>query len=89
METATTPMQSKPLVDVTCKLGTKGCFKDGRCHYIGNCENKIETNADRIRAMSDEELATDLLDLFEEICEDGVPSKEWMLKWLKQPAEGE
>ena len=57
METATTPMQSKPLVDVTCKLGTKGCFKNGRCHYMGNCENKIETNADRIRAMSDRELA--------------------------------
>lgn len=46
-----------------------------------------QTNADRIRAMSDEELATDLLDMFEEICEDGVPSKEWMMHWLKQPAE--
>ena len=53
----TTPMKSKPLVDVTCKLGTKGCFEDGRCHALGNCENKITTNADRIRAMSDEELA--------------------------------
>ena len=47
------------------------------------------TNADRIRAMSDEEMATDLLDIFEEICEDGIPCREWMLKWLKQPAEGE
>ena len=46
-----------------------------------------QTNADHIRAMSDEELATDLLDMFEEICEDGVPSKEWMLDWLKQPAK--
>ena len=45
------------------------------------------TNADRIRAMSDEELATDLTDVFQEICEDGVPSKEWVLEWLKQPAE--
>ena len=50
---------------------------------------KVKTNADRIRAMSDEEMATDLLDMFEEICEDGVPCKEWMLGWLKQPAEGE
>ena len=48
---------------------------------------KPDTNADRIRAMSDEELATDLLDIFEEICEDGVPCKEWMLEWLKQPVE--
>jgi hypothetical protein len=53
----TSPMKSKPLVDVTCKLGTKGCFEDGRCHALGNCENKIVTNADRIRAMTDEELA--------------------------------
>ena len=50
---------------------------------------KPQTNADRIRAMSDEELATDLLDMFEEICEDGVPCKEWMLGWLKQPAENQ
>lgn len=53
----TTPMKAKPLVNVTCKLGAKGCFEDGRCHALGRCENKIETNADRIRAMSDEELA--------------------------------
>ena len=45
------------------------------------------TNADRIRSMTDAELATDLLDMFEAICEDGVPSKEWMLDWLKRPAE--
>ena len=53
----TSPMKSKPLVDVTCKLGTKGCFEDGRCHALGDCENKVVTNADKIRAMSDEELA--------------------------------
>jgi len=53
----TTPMKPKPLVNATCKLGKKGCFDDGRCHALGSCENKITTNADRIRAMSDEELA--------------------------------
>jgi hypothetical protein len=37
--------------------------------------------------MSIEEMATDLLDMFQDICEDGVPSKEWMLEWLKWPAE--
>ena len=41
---------------VTCKLGEKGCWKDGKCHYSHDCENKVLTNADRIRAMSDEEL---------------------------------
>lgn len=49
-------------------------------------ESNPQTNADRIRAMSDEELATDLLDMFGEIFEDGVPSKEWMLMWLRHPA---
>ena len=42
----------------TCKLGEKGCWNDGKCRATGNCENKVFTNADRIRAMSDEELAT-------------------------------
>ena len=34
------------------------CFDDGKCHYKGECGHKAPlTNADRIRAMSDEELA--------------------------------
>ena len=33
------------------------CFDDGKCHYKGECGHKAPlTNADRIRAMSDEEL---------------------------------
>lgn len=59
----TTPMKSRPLVDVTCKLGTKGCYEDGRCHALGNCENKISTFADWIRSMTDEELAGALIEL--------------------------
>ena len=45
------------------------------------------TNADRIRAMSDEEMETELLPLFEELCEDGIPSTDYMRFWLQQPAE--
>lgn len=45
------------------------------------------TNADIIRRMSDEEMATELLPLFEELCEDGIPSTDYMRFWLKQPAE--
>ena len=41
----------------TCKLGSKGCWTDGKCRYSGECGGKIVTNADHIRAMSDEELA--------------------------------
>lgn len=71
----------------------KSCEKE-KCFFRGSLnvecpqyKAKPQTNADSIRAMSDEELATDLLSVFEEICEDGVPGKDWMLHWLKQPAE--
>ena len=99
----TTPMQPKPLVDATCKLGEKGCFKDGRCHALGNCENKIVTNADHIRSMTDEELAVfiadkiphgDCCDCYLE-CAVFDDSKfnncchNAFYKWLKQPYGGE
>jgi hypothetical protein len=101
----TTPMQPKPLVNATCKLGEKGCFKDGRCHALGGCENKIVTNADRIRAMTDEELAT-FLETFGccHYCSEhhrlggarfysdekcDEHCQDHLLDWLKQPAEKE
>jgi len=93
----TTPMKLKPLANVTCKLGTKGCFEDGRCHALGNCENKIVTNADRIRAMSDEELAEFLYGL-DHYWDDGQcilrindnhlnDYKDDILAWLQYEAE--
>lgn len=34
------------------------CYDDGKCHYKGECGHKAPlSNADRIRAMSDKELA--------------------------------
>ena len=65
----------------TCKLGEKGCWKDGKCHYIHDCENKVLTNADRIRSMTDDELA----DLLREFAT--KPMQGSFLKWLQQPAE--
>ena len=56
METKETQCHPKPLVNATCLLGKKGCYENGKCHYIGSCEHKVLTNADRIRAMTDEEL---------------------------------
>ena len=44
----------------------------------------IMTNADRIRSMSDEELAKYL---FEIGYDEGWPSAKHALKWLQQPAE--
>ena len=86
----TTPMQSKPLVNATCKLGKKGCYEDGRCHYIGNCMSKIETNADRIRAMTDEELAKIIMCPYDNDHNNCVPGSNCLgccLKWLQQPYE--
>ena len=72
---------------MNCKYCNADCVHRGE-HREKECKGYIpKTNADRIRAMSDEELATDLIDMFQEICEDGVPSKEWVLEWLRQPAE--
>lgn len=45
------------------------------------------SNADRIRAMSDEEMATELINTIFDLCEDGVPREDYVLNWLRQPVE--
>jgi len=59
----------------------------GKCHALGGCENKIITNADRIRAMSDEELAKYLATLIDEANSGSViysnESYDW-LEWLQE-----
>ena len=59
----------------------------------GPCPDEVLTNADRIRAMSDEELA-DFLDKCEamgyqdsSIARDKIGNCVNMLEWLRQPAE--
>ena len=84
METKTTQCHPKPVVNATCLLGEKGCYKNGKCHYIGNCEHKVLTNADRIRAMSDEELAEWMAEC--NAYKENADASQW-LPWLKQPAE--
>ena len=51
------------------------------CQYF--CE---KTNADRIRSMTDEELAENMSDW--QWWGGGLDQKDW-LEWLQQPAEGE
>lgn len=51
-----------------------------KCNYI-----PVPTNADRIRAMSDEELSEFL---FLVGYHGGCGMKEFALEWLQQPAEG-
>ena len=76
------------------------CFDDGECHYKNECSHKAPlTNADRIRAMSDEELATFISEIADECerntecnqhcygCDIEYCVRENCLKWLQQPAE--
>ena len=79
----------------------KDCWSFGRCNADGKTvdfpvddgvcidfdECKPMTNADRIRAMSDEELEAFLINV--DLDKAGSPFiTEWG-KWLQQPAEGE
>ena len=56
-------------------------------------ETKPKTNADRIREMSDEELAkllnsgTFICGRLKDVCEDMPGCEERLLAWLKSPAE--
>ena len=70
-------------MEATCKLGSKGCWTDGKCRYSGECSGKIVTNADRIRAMSDKELSQYL------VYHNPYQTESYCLKWLQQPAEVE
>lgn len=85
---------------VACKLGEKSCWHDGKCRLKPcSCKNQVATNADRIRAMSDELLAAQLAEVFckgfnastgvvipDELVKEIM---EQFLEQLKQPAEGE
>lgn len=51
------------------------------------CKKGPITNADRIRSMSDEDMAIELINTIFDLCEDGVPREDYVLNWLKQPAE--
>ena len=75
----------KKCADITCY---------GYDHWITECEDfQPQTNADRIRSMSDEELATFLMDNVDcKYCKMHGPGcsvdcEKWMLDWLKKPAE--
>lgn len=83
-------------MNATCKLGSKGCFADGKCRYKRECANKVVTNADLIRAMTDEELAKVIMCPMEiaaikDLCEKnpGHTCVECSLRWLQQPAKEE
>ena len=93
------------MIKYTWGAGTPEEAETNRTYFIGGectssfCEyrRKKQTNADRIRSMSDDELN----DLFHEIYNAGAEdacsyewgqrtnSFEWTIAWLQQPVEGE
>ena len=74
-------------MEATCKLGSKGCFNDGKCRYDKDCENKVVTIADRIRAMNDDELRNFLCGLMNcSGCAFGSSSGCTLKDWLQMPS---
>lgn len=70
---------------MNCKTCAGPCCLKGSNHE-GDCENYVPwTNADRIRAMSDEELAEFIRGLIIDR-NIGIPSETW-LDWLRQEAD--
>ena len=74
-----------------CKFEYKGnCFDCGSLQYMGRCKPEVchsavpITNADRIRSMSDEQMAKELIEMIMELCEDGIPSYDFTLEWLRR-----
>lgn len=74
-----------------CSYG--GDLSEANICVFGPCENETPSNGDRIRAMSDEELAKWFLIVgicirdFEDCKCDGVSCRQCRMNWLQQPAE--
>ena len=96
------------MIKYTCGAGTPEEAETNCTYFIrGECtasfceyRRKKQTNADRIRAMSDEELAEFLSRGFKEPCDccqlavfEGACTEtlcdDAMMKWLQRPVEGE
>ena len=71
------------------------CCNSGATQYMCKCKKPCDTimpitNADRIRAMTDEELAEFLCSITKcEVCRFEAWGGCELLKWLQQPAEGD
>ena len=73
-----------------CKFEHDGnCYNSGAKQYMCKCKKPCDaiismTNAQKIRSMSDEELAENMSDW--QCWGGGLDPKDW-LAWLQQPAE--
>lgn len=73
-----------------CKLGTKGCYPDGRCHYAGDCAEKMKpTNADMMAHFAGDDLLHDKLhELMKTMPVRAMEDKTVFQRWLNRPYEG-
>ena len=79
-------MSEKRWVCKDCTVG--GCCFSGTDRQIESCYlYKPQTNADRMISMIQNGQVSDLLDWWQEILEDGVPSDDYFEWWLKQPVK--
>ena len=83
------------MIKYTCGAGTPEEAETNCTYFIrGECtasfceyRRKKQTNADRVRAMSDEELAAWAINEAPKIGFRYTSSETGLLEWLKQPAE--
>lgn len=76
------------------RCSVPGCCLD----YLGNaceaarkeyCPEIQPSRVENMQKMEIEELAQYIVDMIADLCEDGLPSVEYVRDWLKQPAEVE
>lgn len=48
----------------------------------GPCEYEVQSRGDKIRNMTDKQMSYELVDMFEELFEDGIPSREYLENWF-------
>ena len=76
-----------------CRFEHDGdCCNSGATQYMCKCKKPCNTivpitNAERMIRMLQENDGYALLDWWQEIFEDGVPSEDYFDWWLQQPAE--
>lgn len=79
----------------TCEnCGTKNqsscyeCFKSNeRINWVPPSNFPFISRADKIRKMSNSEMEVDLVNMFLELFEEGVPSREYICLWLNEMVE--
>ena len=100
------PTDAERRMSMACKYetsngrcGLKGCYAyRHKCYTEDMCKcHEPTTNADRIRAMTDDELNDLFHDIYDSGAYDAVSygcghqtnSFEWTMDWLQQPPKGE